>query len=88
MIKLIEKDMQYNKNTTYFNSQEKESWRLMEQFVIKNMQAGAFVTDAGIKTRPMNKNETTPDRIQKLFDNIAYKKGKTTFHYTQYCLPI
>ncbi|XP_072748201.1 aminopeptidase N [Anoplolepis gracilipes] len=55
----------------------KESWRLMEQFAIKNVQASAFVVDAAHKTRPLNSNinAKTPAQISSLFDDIAYKKG-------------
>lgn len=53
----------------------------MDQFVIKNLQASAFVIDATTKTRPLNSeiNTKTPNQIQALFDDIAYKKGKSVF---------
>lgn len=53
----------------------------MDQFVIKNLQASAFVIDATTKTRPLNpeNNAETPNQIQALFDDIAYKKGKSAF---------
>ncbi|XP_024878007.1 aminopeptidase N-like [Temnothorax curvispinosus] len=57
---------------------EDDDWRLMEQFVIKNLQASSFVVDATSKTRPLNPVETsiqTPVQIKSLFDDIAYKKG-------------
>lgn len=51
----------------------------MEQFVIKNVQASSFVVDASSKTRPLNpkNNVQTPAQIRSLFDDIAYKKGKS-----------
>lgn len=53
----------------------------MDQFVVKNLQASAFVVDATTKTRPLNSqiNSKTANQIQSLFDDIAYKKGKTVF---------
>lgn len=63
--------------------QYNESWRLMDQFVIKNLQASAFVVDATIKTRPLNPDVSvkTPAQISSLFDDIAYKKGKRAFYF-------
>ncbi|XP_029666932.1 aminopeptidase N-like [Formica exsecta] len=62
-----------------------ESWRLMDQFVIKNLQASAFVIDATTKTRPLNSeiNTKTPNQIQALFDDIAYKKGASILRMLQ-----
>ncbi|XP_018399656.1 PREDICTED: aminopeptidase N-like [Cyphomyrmex costatus] len=53
------------------------SWRLMEQFIIKNVQASSFVVDASSKTRALNPKIViqTPTQIGSLFDDIAYKKG-------------
>lgn len=50
----------------------------MEQFVIKNVQASAFIVDASNKTRALNPETSiqTPTQIRSLFDDIAYKKGK------------
>ncbi|XP_070160927.1 aminopeptidase N [Polyergus mexicanus] len=62
-----------------------ESWRLMDQFVIKNLQASAFVIDATTKTRPLNSEIKTknPNQIQALFDDIAYKKGASILRMLQ-----
>lgn len=49
----------------------------MDQFVIRNLQAVAFVTDAYPKTHPMNYDAATPAQIHSLFNNIAYQKGKS-----------
>ncbi|XP_011865488.1 PREDICTED: uncharacterized protein LOC105560735 [Vollenhovia emeryi] len=59
-----------------------ESWRLMEQFVIKNVQASSFVVDARSKSRALNPktNVQTPTQIRSLFDDIAYKKGASILH--------
>ncbi|XP_071569030.1 aminopeptidase N-like [Temnothorax nylanderi] len=57
---------------------EDDDWRLMEQFVVTNLQASSFVVDASSKTRPLEPVETsiqTPAQIKSLFDDIAYKKG-------------
>lgn len=51
----------------------------MEQFVVKDLQASAFITDATTKTRSLNSENSaaiTPTQIHSLFDNIAYQKGK------------
>lgn len=55
----------------------------MDQFAIRNLQASAFVVDATIKTRALNSqvNAKTPAQINSLFDDIAYKKGKTIFYF-------
>lgn len=62
-----------------------DSWRLMDQFVIKNLQASAFVVDATIKTRPLNPDVSakTPAQISSLFDDIAYKKGGSILRMLQ-----
>lgn len=51
----------------------------MDQFVIKILQESAFVVDATDETRPLNSKNSakTPDQIHSLFDDIAYKKGKS-----------
>lgn len=51
----------------------------MEQFVVKNLQASSFVVDASSKTRALNPKTSvqTPTQIGSLFDDIAYKKGKS-----------
>ncbi|XP_025986513.2 aminopeptidase N [Solenopsis invicta] len=56
---------------------EKESWRLMEQFVIKNVQETSFVVDASSKTHALNPKTSiqSPSQIRSLFDDISYKKG-------------
>lgn len=63
--------------------QYNESWRLMDQFAIRNLQASAFVVDASIKTRALSSQVSakTPAQISSLFDDIAYKKGKTSFYF-------
>ncbi|KAL6262279.1 hypothetical protein P5V15_007374 [Pogonomyrmex californicus] len=64
---------------------EKQNWRLMEQFVVKNTQASSFVVDASIKTRALSPkiSAQTPTQIQGLFDDIAYKKGASILHMMQ-----
>lgn len=54
-----------------------EEWRLMDQFVIKTLQGSAFVTDAGLNTHELNYDAATPAQIQSLFNDIAYRKGKS-----------
>jgi len=65
---------------------DEKSWRLMEQFVIKNVQASAFVVDASSKTRALNPetNIQTTAQIRSLFDDITYKKGKSILFFLQY----
>lgn len=57
----------------------------MEQFVIKNVQASSFVVDASSTTRPLNPKVSvqTPTQIHSLFDDIAYKKGKSILSFLQ-----
>lgn len=47
----------------------------MDQFVVKTLQESAFVSDASHMSHPMNMQVVTPSQIQKLFDDITYKKG-------------
>ncbi|XP_011050630.1 PREDICTED: aminopeptidase N-like [Acromyrmex echinatior] len=65
---------------------DEKSWRLMEQFVIKNVQASAFVVDASSKTRALNPKTSsiqTTAQIRSLFDDIAYKKGASILYMIQ-----
>lgn len=58
----------------------------MEQFVIKNIQARAFVVDASSKTHALNSKKNsiqTPTQIRSLFDDISYRKGKLTLFSLQ-----
>ncbi|KAL0111142.1 hypothetical protein PUN28_012807 [Cardiocondyla obscurior] len=61
---------------------EEDTWRLMEQFVIRNVQASSFVVDADNKTRALNPQNSiqTPAQISSLFDDIAYKKGASILY--------
>lgn len=48
----------------------------MEQFNVLSLQTNAFHYDGDReKTRPMNSNETSENKINDLFDDIAYNKG-------------
>lgn len=63
-------------------------WRLDEVFVVENTQGVAFVTDAGLNTRPMNQDATTPAEISKLFDNIAYQKSGAVIRMMSHILTL
>ncbi|XP_014472136.1 PREDICTED: aminopeptidase N-like [Dinoponera quadriceps] len=71
--------------TESVNEAEKEiPWRLMEQFVVKNLQESAFVSDGTIYTRKMNQDVGRNEDINKLFDNIAYKKAASVIRMMQH----
>lgn len=49
----------------------------MEQFNVLSLQTNAFHYDGDReKTRPMNSNEKSENKINDLFDDIAYNKGR------------
>ncbi|KYN14240.1 Aminopeptidase N [Trachymyrmex cornetzi] len=64
---------------------DEESWRLKEQFVIKNVQESAFVVDASSKTRALNPetNIQTTSQIRSVFNDITYKKGASLLYMIQ-----
>ena len=47
----------------------------MDTFVVNTVQA-VFETDASPSIRPMSYYVENPNRIEQLFDNIAYSKCK------------
>ncbi|KYN33599.1 Aminopeptidase N [Trachymyrmex septentrionalis] len=51
---------------------DEKSWRLMEQFVIKNVQASAFVVDASSKTRALNPETSIQTTAQIRSASILY----------------
>ena len=67
-------------NFIVYGLQIKPSWRLMEQFVVVNMQAIAFQADDDENQHSMNSDVDNPVSIKKKFDDIAYSKGKYFHH--------
>ncbi|EFN87059.1 aminopeptidase N [Harpegnathos saltator] len=77
---------QYFTTDSVVTENDEELWRLMDQFVIKNLQESAFVTDASRNTRSMNQDAGTAEQINSLFDNIAYKKAASVIRMMQHFL--
>jgi hypothetical protein len=51
-------------------------WRMEDFMNILTMQDGAFEYDAKETARAMTLEATTPDDIEKLFENAVFEKGK------------
>lgn len=56
--------------------QVEPTWRLMEQFVVRNLQETAFVADAKNNSHAMNAPVGSPKEVSAIFDSISYSKGK------------
>ncbi|XP_015604742.1 aminopeptidase N [Cephus cinctus] len=59
----------------YTTDEAEDNWDLMEQFVVRVVQATAFVADSSATTHPLNQDASTPNEISSLFDTICYNKG-------------
>lgn len=57
--------------------QVEPTWRIMEQFVVRNLQT-TFVMDAMKDAHAMNVAVGSPEGIIAAFDYVSYSKGKVT----------
>ncbi|XP_024945955.1 aminopeptidase N, partial [Cephus cinctus] len=64
----------------YITDQVQNNWRLMEQFIVRDTQQDAFITDSSNTTHPLNQDASTPEEINALFDTITYEKGAAVIH--------
>lgn len=52
------------------------TWKIINQMVVDELQAGAFAVDAQPGSRPLTKPVYRPGDIDANFDDVAYSKGR------------
>ncbi|XP_044585649.1 membrane alanyl aminopeptidase-like [Cotesia glomerata] len=61
-------------------------WRLMERFVVENLQNSAFIADSFNTSHEMEVAVSSPKEISSIFDSITYSKAASVIRMISYVM--